>query len=418
MKLKLNKLQLLYQLIKRLLQKPILKQGIMTRLIFKLLVILSLNFLVLNITSAQSSTRKVLFPFSLQADPMERLLLVNFEKDPDSVYIGFEPQVFDDEINGKGHLVIGWRRDKKIDVYHESSLNLDTSKFSIAGAGLNKIISVKMEKAFYEITGNGVQANYKFRDVLGRDIDIVINEESAKKREPFGLLAPMGDAATNPKALPLIFLHDFYFVRKAHTKILISIDNKIHKPDILPIRIDGQKMTFVRYSPEPLIATLNRQHYGTLEYLEPSVGEVKYEKGDCLYELVWNENNVLIKSVSLRNKIHTLKIDFDPAFPCINSMPLNSRQTGGFIISGHKSIGTVSGEFSVCRDNETVKVYFVPSDGWKPNASKLSTKFLFRVAKVFKKWPTTYLWDAELKLNGDNLWHMNSRWTRTGKIIN
>ena len=58
-------------------------------------------------------------PFHIAIDPMERLLLVNFEKDPDSLYIGFEPQVFDDHINGKGHLVIGWRIDGKVDVYHE-----------------------------------------------------------------------------------------------------------------------------------------------------------------------------------------------------------------------------------------------------------------------------------------------------------
>jgi hypothetical protein len=46
-------------------------------------------------------------PFCIDIDPMERLLLVNFEKDPDTIYIGFEPQVFDDPINGRGHLVIG-----------------------------------------------------------------------------------------------------------------------------------------------------------------------------------------------------------------------------------------------------------------------------------------------------------------------
>ncbi len=34
----------------------------------------------------------ILNPFALSVDPMERLLLVNFEKDPDSTYIGFEPQ--------------------------------------------------------------------------------------------------------------------------------------------------------------------------------------------------------------------------------------------------------------------------------------------------------------------------------------
>ncbi len=54
-------------------------------------------------------TRNIAVPFSISVDPMQRLLLVNLEKDPDTLYTGFEPQVFDDRVNGKGHLVIGWR---------------------------------------------------------------------------------------------------------------------------------------------------------------------------------------------------------------------------------------------------------------------------------------------------------------------
>ena len=61
-------------------------------------------------------------PFQISIDPMERLLLVNFEKDPDTFYVGFEPQVFDDNVNGRGHLIIGWRVDGKVDVYHEPGL--------------------------------------------------------------------------------------------------------------------------------------------------------------------------------------------------------------------------------------------------------------------------------------------------------
>lgn len=33
-------------------------------------------------------------PFNIVVDPMQRLLLINFEKDPDRLYVGFEPQVF------------------------------------------------------------------------------------------------------------------------------------------------------------------------------------------------------------------------------------------------------------------------------------------------------------------------------------
>ncbi|HMQ07560.1 MAG TPA: hypothetical protein PKC30_09685 [Saprospiraceae bacterium] len=209
---------------------------------------------------------------------MERLLLINFEKDSDNIYIGFEPQVFNDAINGIGHLIIGWRKDKKIDVCHQKSLHPDPSKYNIAGAGLNEMIMVEMDKAVFIVNDYGVQAHYQFHDILNRKVEIKINEKNSAKRKPFGLLAPMGDAATHPEALPLIFLQDFYFVRKDHTELKLSIDNRSHIPDLLPMRMDGEKMTFIRYSPKPLIITLNTAFNGNLKSFELIPGMKYFEK--------------------------------------------------------------------------------------------------------------------------------------------
>ncbi len=348
---------------------------------------------------------------------MEKLLLVNFEKDPDSIYVGFEPQVFNDEINGKGHLVIGWRTDKKIDVYHEMSLKPDSAKYSIAGAGLNKMISVDMDKAFYEVRDCGVQAHYKFKDILGRDVEIAISEKNPKKRKPFGLLAPMGDAATNPTSLPMVLLHDFYFVRKKQTDILVSIDNKSHKLDDLPIPMDFQKMTFARYSPQPLIATLNSAHNGALETLDLELGQRTYEKGDYIFEIDWSNQSASIKSMSVKNKIHLLTVSFLPSFPCLKTISANAKHKGKFVIFGHESVGSISGEYQIHSEKESITIKVIPSNGWKPKTNKFSTWFLFTIAKVFKKWPSTYEWNAELRKDMKGLWYMQSKWIRTGKIL-
>jgi hypothetical protein len=69
-------------------------------LIMFLLVIMNDSFSQNRI--ADSKSGRVIFPFSIEIDPMERLLLVNFEKDPDSIYVGFEPQVFNDESTAPG----------------------------------------------------------------------------------------------------------------------------------------------------------------------------------------------------------------------------------------------------------------------------------------------------------------------------
>lgn len=386
------------------------------------LILLNFMLLTMNDSFAQNNiidikSDAILFPFSIEIDPMEKLLLVNFEKDPDSIYVGFEPQVFDDNINGTGHLIIGWRTDKKIDVYHQKSLKLDTSKYSIVGAGLNKMIPVDMEKAFYEVNDFGVQAEYKFTDIKGRQIEISITEKNQRKRKPFGLLAPMGDAATNPTSLPMVLLHDFYFVRKNETDIKVSINDKSHKLDNLPIRMDWQKMTFARYSSKPLIATLSPEYNGVLDGFKPIVGKEIFQKGDCIYEIEWSDQTAFIKSMSIKNNIHLLTMSFSPSFQCLNMIPANIKYKGKFTISGHESVGSISGEYTIQSGKESMHIRIVPSKGWKPKTTKFSTWFLFTVAKVFKKWPTTYQWDAELEKSPEGLWYMQSKWIRTGKIL-
>lgn len=367
---------------------------------------------------AVSNFTKILFPFSIEIDPMEKLLLINFEKDPDSTYVAFEPQVFNDEINGKGHLVIGWRMDKKIDVYYEKSLNLDSSKYSIAGAGLNRMIPVDMDIASYEVNDFGVQAHYNFKDISGRNVEIVIKENNPKERRPFGLLAPMGDAATNPTSMPLVLLHDFYFARKKQTEILVSINKRSHTLDELPILMDFQKMTFARYSPQPLIATLNPDHQGELETLDLEVGQTSYENREKIFEIEWSNQTPSIKSMSVKNNIHLLTMSFAPSFPDLNTLPANTSLSGNFKISGHESVGSISGEYHIHSDKESITLSAIPTKGWKPKTTKFSTWFLFTVAKVFKKWPTTYRWDAEIKKNEEGRWQMKSKWIRMGKISN
>ncbi len=356
------------------------------------------------------------FPFSIDIDPMEKLLLVNFEQDPDKIYVGFEPQVFDDSINGTGHLIIGWRTDKKVDVYHQKSLNIDPSKYNITGNGLHKAIPTEMEIAHFEVNDHGVQAHYKFKDISDRAIEVKIKESSTKKRKPFGILAPMGDATANPKSMPLILLHDFYFVRHKHTESLVSIDGQTHNLDQLPMRVDWQKMTFARYSTKPLIATLNPEHNGTIEGLQAIVGQSKVDKNAYTYQLEWLDDVPYLKSMTVNNNIYPITMRFDPAFPCANSIADHSIVRGKFKISGHASVGTIAGHYKAEANDNKMNIQIVADKGWKPKTTKFSTWFLFTVARIFKKWPTTYQWDAIMTKAEDNSWHLQSQWIRTGRI--
>lgn len=360
-------------------------------------------------------SKQFLNPFQIAVDPMERLLLINFEQDPDTTYVGFEPQVFDDPVNGAGHLVIGWRRDGKVDVYHQPGLHLDAAKYDIAGKGLAHKVAREMPGAAYAVDAYGVQAHYAFEDIHGRAVTIRISERNPKPRKPFGLLAPMGAAAESPSALPLVLLHDFYFVRKRHTVFDIRIDGKPHQPDVLPIPMDFTRMLFTRYSPKPLIATLNPAFEGELAPLEVAAGQTEVQMGETTLALAWTAGQPTLERLTRHNPIHPLELHFEPAFPALPTLAEDARCAGRFEIAGHPSTGRVAGTYTVEKAGERITITMIPAQGWLPRPTKASLRFLYTVASVFRKWPATYEWMAQLQAQETGAYTMRSAWRRIQK---
>lgn len=357
---------------------------------------------------------QIINPFDIVIEPMERLLLINIEKDPDTLYIGFEPQVFDDEIIGTGLLVIAWRVDGKVDVYHQPTLTPDPAGYDIAGQGLENMISREMSGAFFDVNDQGAQAEVRFEDINGRVIELKLTEQSNRPRKPFGLLAPMGVAAENPSALPLILLHDFYFVRIKNTKMSVMIDGQNHKPDILPLPIDFSRMTFARYSPDPLIAKLNPEYEGAIAAI-PFSNDLILKHDHHNIELVLNRGITEIQSISRSHNRHILSLTFNPAFPNLTSFMGESAE-GQFEIFGDLSTGFIRGEYRVTRSVDRISIELIPSGGWIPNADKLSLRFLYTMQPMFTQWPTTYRWLAELEKDPDSGFRMRSNWERVSKI--
>jgi hypothetical protein len=351
-------------------------------------------------------------PFFLHIDPMERLLLINFEQDPDEVYIGFEPQLFDDAVHGQGMLVIGWRVDGRVDVYHQPGLNLDPSAYDIAGKGLAEMVERPLTDAYFVVNSTGVDAYFAFDDLLGRPIEVTIQERNSRPRKPFGLLAPMGSAATSPSALPLVILHDFYFVRRAATTISIVVDGRPRQPDNLPLPLDGTRMYFTRYSPDPLIATLNPAHDGLLTPLERT-GEREARIGNLIFDLIDNQGQTEISQMRHAFKEREIVVMFNPPLPQLLNLAAGAKTSGSFTISGAESVGIVTGEYQINRERDRAEARLTPSGGWQPNESKWTVRFLYWAASTFKQWPKTYLWTASLDLSDPQQVTMQSAWQRT-----
>jgi len=364
--------------------------------------------------SAVSKEMHVLInPFTLHIDPMERLLLINFNQDADSVYVGFEPQVFNDPINGTGHLVIGWRVDGSVDVYHEPGIQPHPEKYDIAGNGLAHIVETPMETAHYIVNSQGVQADYRFKDLLGREILLHIRERNRAKRKPFGLLAPMGATAQSPSAMPLVMLHDFYFVRMKNTDLVISIDGRKHTPDRMPMPLDGRKMYFTRYSPSPLILTLNPAMEGAAAVFDVPADAAHVASDEYRFDLEWKEGVPAIRCITALHPEYPVMMRFLDPFPHITSMKNDTVIKGAFEITGHHSLGKIIGVYEVKSIDGEIHITLIPSGGWKPRPTKLSLRILFKAAKVFTEWPKCYTWNATISTNHQGNPVMKSAWSRT-----
>lgn len=344
----------------------------------------------------------VISPFHLETDPMAGLLLVNFENDPDRIYIGLEPQFFDDRIHGRGLLVIGWRVDGRVDVFHDPALRLDPRTYGIAGKGLHVMEERSFSAARFELGPGGAQVEIEFRDLEDREIRILIRETDTRPRRPFALLAPMGDAASAPPALPLVFVHDFYFVRRPGTEVRIEIGGRAHRGDPFPLLLDGTRVHFLRYSADPFIATWNPTQDGTADVLalEPASAEGAYraEARGVRYDVEMHGAFHEIRRMSRREGAHEVVVEFTPALPHLVALRDEVEVSGAFRISTQPSAGTVTGSWRVARRDRELHVEARPDGGWTPGDAPRTARLLFRALTVFRAWPTTYVWRGTLQL--------------------
>jgi hypothetical protein len=338
----------------------------------------------------------VVSPFHFDIQPMRALVLFNFERDPDSIYKGLEPQAFDDELHGRGLLVIGWRVDGRVDVFHDPGLRLDPATYAIAGAGLHRMEARDLTDGRVELGPNGASVDLAFTDLDDRPIRLVVRETDTRPRRPFGLLAPMGDASTDPPALPLVYAKEFYFVRRSGAEVRIEIDGRRHHSDTLPLLLDSTWMHFVRYSATPFVALWNHRDQNTADVL--SASGLIAEGGGARYDLRANGVFREIQRMTRSEGDQQVAVEFAPAFPQLLALRDGASVDGSFRVSTEPPAGVVTGTWHVVRQGRRVEIVVVPSGGWTPGQAQPMARLLFRVIGVFRSWPTTYRWTGTVDL--------------------
>jgi hypothetical protein len=359
----------------------------------------------------------VVSPFHLDTQPMRAIALFNFERDPDIIYKGLEPQAFDDDLHGRGLLVIGWRVDGRVDVFHDPGLRLDAATYAIAGSGLHRMAARDLSEGRLELGSTGALVDLAFTDLENRPIRLVVRETDTRPRRPFGLLAPMGSAATDPPALPLVFVKDFYFVRRSGSEIRIEVDGRTHRSDPLPLLLDTTWMHFVRYSATPFIALWNHRDHDTADVLSSST--LAAEAGGASYELRSNGPFSEIRRMTRHEGDQEITVEFAPAFPQLLALRNGKRIDGSFRLSTGPPAGVVTGTWHVVRHGRRIEIETVPCGGWTPGDAQPMARLLFRVIRVFRSWPTTYRWSGSVELPGPGEdvggpLALSSTWERVG----
>lgn len=339
-----------------------------------------------NLESLNVNRKTVLIPFSFSYIPLKKLALINFEKNPDRIYIGLEPQCFDDK---DAYRVIAYRDDGYVDVYDDVNLEDDKNdRFDVTGKGLCERKKVVIENTCFEKVDGCVSISFQFTDKYGRQIVAKITEQTTKKTNGLNLLAPIGSTTENPSYLPLFFLYNFDFVRKNNTKVEVTIEGKSIILDNFPFPLpkDFQWRYYTRYSDDCQIIEFANTTNGVLQECTPDTNS-KVVRGSLEYQFA--EGGTLVKML-LKHSSHPFIVEFTRGFPDVRSLLNLSDFKDRFKISAGDAMGFISGEYSVRREANCVKIELTPSDGWAAVPNSFFTRIMFSKKSVFCSWPKTY----------------------------
>ncbi len=351
------------------------------------------------------NNQTVVIPFELSCNPMKKLAIINFEKLPDIVYVGLELQYFDGDNYGKGYRVIAYRCDGYIDVYDDINLNyIEDENFDVAGKGLCERVRVVIENTVLQKEDGCIQISFKFVDKIGRTIVAKISEQTTQKTKGMNLLAPIGDSTENPSYLPLFFLYDFDFVRKHKTNVELKIDGKRIRQDNFPIPApkDFQRRYYSRYTLDCQIIEFAKATNCIIDKVIPNSSGLVV-RGPLEYQF----NNGLLRKIILKHSSHPLAVEFGHGFPDVRYLSDDTEYMDTFKIIADDSMGFVAGKYSIKREQESVKIELIPSDGWSAVPNSFLTKMLFGKRSIFCSWPKTYRYIQKIDivtLNSVSYW--------------
>lgn len=339
-------------------------------------------------------------PFSLRLTPPLRLLLITLADDP--VYADLEVQWARDASGAEGAVVLAVRRDDgTADVHVQDTLDLSRGDYDI-GAGLASFTTVPFRSAAFAITPRGVQLDVAFRLADGRMLQVVVEEARQGPRPLVRMLAPAGHAMTDPQFFPFFWMHDIWFLRWRGAAVRVTADGQPRR-----VRRVGAPWQLARYAVHPLTGLLCARHDGAVPVVPDEPGH---------HALAGSTVRVVagpaLQGITATRGEQSLAITFEPPVPELAAAPRGTTN-GRFTLwaGGRPQLG---GSCAISSGPGAARLSLVVDRPWDPGPQPASARAVFRALAVFRTWPTTYRWDATVRLE-DRPALMTSRWTRSSQ---
>ncbi len=333
-------------------------------------------------------------PFDLRVGTMAAFL--NCELSDDPYYTGLEVQWFDDAQHGRGLLVFLARRDDdRVDYYVTPGLRLDRADYGI-GAGIGAWIETTFDAGELDVGPEGVRCHVAFADEAGRQVEVRVDDRRPGERDTGTLLAPVGAGVRDPQALLLVHLHGFDLVRRGAEPPVVTIDGRPAATGVLPgRRLHGREL--IKYAAPVIVATLNRAEQGPVRRVRDGAGARVDADG----------------LAALRATVdgHRVRLELRPSFPDVTALPDQHTRTGEWRVLSGEHPPLTGGRWWVHRDGGEATIEMTVTERWRPGPLPALMRLVTTVVPTFRRWPTTYRWEATVDLSPTPT--ISSRWQRT-----
>ncbi|MFP3915013.1 MAG: hypothetical protein ACLFWM_09070 [Actinomycetota bacterium] len=343
----------------------------------------------------------LLCPFDLTVDRIGAFANAEIADHP--VYEGLELQWFDDPSHGTGMLAFLSRRaDRRVDYYVGPSLRLDRSGYEIGG-GTGLWVETAFDAATLQVTEEGAVADVRFQDAEGRTIEVSFDDRDRGRRRPAELLAPFGSDVENPVSLLLVYMHGFDLLRKGRTPPRILIEGRAAATGSLPGSFLHRRHLIKAASPLT-VATLCRQRSGPLPPVDVSApGSVRVD-----------DSGGGIAGMTAEDRDASASFTLDPPLPPLGRLADGEPALGEWQVDVDGAPLT-GGTWHGRRRDTQVDLALDVTRPWTPPAGLPPVmRVVTRVIPVFRRWPTSYRWTAQVRLDQTPA-AMTSRWERTGE---